>query len=172
MTLVRTTALVAACVAAIFACNKNDRGDRAAEATTTTGTTTTGSSTDTSGSYTGSSNTGPSNTGSGMGSGVSGAAPAAALLYQAATARIVGARCDREVTCKQIGPDKRFGTREICANEETQKTQDELKSSDCDIGVDSGKLQTCLAALSRQDCGDLVLSLQHVDACKAAALCR
>jgi len=91
--------------------------------------------------------------------------------YLTATAHIADARCDREVTCNQVGADKRFETREICASEEGKRTKDELKSADCPNGVDSKKLQTCLAALGKQDCSQLATSLQTVQDCRAAALC-
>jgi uncharacterized protein DUF6184 len=143
MTLIRTV-LIVACTAATIACNKNDStNDRASQTTTTKGTTT--------------SNAGSAQTGT--------------ARYELATARIVGARCDREVTCVQNGANKRFETRDICTRDEAKRTQDELKASECPNGIDNGKLQTCLSALGRQDCGALISSLQTLDVCKTSALC-
>lgn len=91
--------------------------------------------------------------------------------YEVAKARITGARCDREVSCEQIGKDKRFSTRELCARDEERRTTQELKASDCANGMDERKLQDCLSAISKQDCSALVGSLQSVDTCNTAALC-
>jgi hypothetical protein len=88
-----------------------------------------------------------------------------------ASARITGARCDREVRCDQVGANKRFETRDICARDEGNKTQAELRPADCPNGVDEKKLQSCLDAISKQDCAKLVTSLQSVDECKTATLC-
>lgn len=98
----------------------------------------------------------------------SGATP---VRYMAATARITGARCDREVACSQVGAKKRFETRDICTRNEGSRTQDELKAADCPNGVDEKKLHTCLETLAKQDCTKLVSALQSIDECKTATLC-
>ncbi|MDB5218687.1 MAG: hypothetical protein JWO86_6614 [Myxococcaceae bacterium] len=150
MTLIRT-ALIVALTAGALACNKSD-SDRASQTTTTRATATPSSTMNT-----------PD-----RGSNVQGGD---AAKYQLATARIAGARCDREVTCEQIGTNKRFSSRDVCARDEVKRTQDELKSTDCPNGIDNTKLASCLASISQQDCGSLVTSLQTVDQCKTAALC-
>ena len=143
-------ALVVALAAAAAACSKSNSSDRTGETTVTKATTT---STPTSAT---------SDRGGGM---------QADARYELATARIAGVRCDRQITCEQIGPDKRFTSRDNCARDEARRTKEELRSSDCPGGIDTAKLQACLAELSRQDCNSIIGSLQTVDACKTAALC-
>jgi hypothetical protein len=133
------TMVLAACAAAVFACQKDQAGK----------TTTTGASEQP----------------------VTGSVQAMPVRYMSATARITGARCDRQLTCNQVGPDKRFPTRDICTQDEGKKTTDELKSTDCPNGYDEMKLQSCIDAIAKQDCTKLIMSTQTIDACRSAELC-
>jgi hypothetical protein len=94
------------------------------------------------------------------------------VRYEMAMARIVGGHCDREVVCNQVGPNKRFASRDVCAREHGQRVQDEIKRTDCANDIDTNKLQACLTSVAQQDCSRLNASLQNVDACKSATLCR
>jgi hypothetical protein len=91
--------------------------------------------------------------------------------YVAATGNITGARCDRQITCNQVGASRRFESRKVCTDEEGTRTQSELGAGECPNGVDSAKLQSCLRKISTMDCSKLIASLQSIDECKAAALC-
>lgn len=93
------------------------------------------------------------------------------MRFMSATANIAGARCERQVTCNQVGAQKRFETRDVCAREENKRTQSELRASDCPNGVDQKKLQTCLDTIARQDCDELATSLEAVDECNTSAIC-
>ena len=144
-----------ACVATAFACHKNER---AGETTTSAG------SPD---------GNAAANRAASTGNAGSGENPSTTpMRYETATARITGARCDREITCNQVGSNKRFETRAVCTMDQGKKTQDELKSADCPNGIDTAKLETCLSWISQRDCSQLLSSNESLDACKKSVLCR
>jgi hypothetical protein len=95
----------------------------------------------------------------------------APVMYDNASARIADVRCEHELTCEQVGADKRFATREECTRDERRRTRDQLTSAECPNGVDGSKLQSCLASISQKECTDLVFSLQSVEACRGSTLC-
>ncbi|MDB4939449.1 MAG: hypothetical protein JWP87_6421 [Labilithrix sp.] len=97
--------------------------------------------------------------------------PSTPMIYETASARITDARCTHNIQCDQVGPNRRFATRDDCTSNEGQSTRDQLSASECPNGVDANRLQSCLAAISQKDCADLVVSLQTVDACRASAIC-
>jgi hypothetical protein len=146
----------AAVTAVTMACNKSGTADRSSE------TTTTGQAMQSAPSMPSAPPAAPSDLGG---------ATQGDARYQMATARIAGVRCQRQISCEQIGINKRFTSEDECARGEGRRTQDELKSTDCPAGIDTAKLQACLAELSKQDCSALVGSLQTIDACKSASLC-
>jgi hypothetical protein len=154
MRLLRVASIAVGCSLALLACRGNDRG----AVTTTTA---------------GHPGTSPSSMGGslGIGEGSTMMMGPALVPYHAATARITGARCDREFSCDQIGANKRFSTREICDRDQERRTQQDVKSSDCPNGVRENELATCLSRISSQDCSDLVTSVANVGACSPATLC-
>jgi hypothetical protein len=93
------------------------------------------------------------------------------VQFVTATARIAGARCDRSIVCDQVGMNKRFETRDACAQGETNRTRNDLRAAECANGVEEKRLRSCLDALSKQDCAKLMSSVDAMDECKTAALC-
>jgi hypothetical protein len=93
------------------------------------------------------------------------------IRHTTATARISGARCDREDSCDPFGEGKRHASRYDCDHAEYGRAQAELKASDCPNGVDDTQLKRCLEALRNQDCEFLTAQLESIDPCRPAALC-
>jgi len=196
MRLVRN-AVTIACAVTLFACKEDKPAQTSTSAANSDRSTASGSSTatqyggatdpssgmgpstgpstgSTTGSTTGSSTGSTTTTGGSMGGPsdtTGGGVQASPIRYEMAGVRITGARCDHVMTCKQIGPAKRFATHEICKQDQSKKTADDLKSTNCPNGFDSDKLSSCLAAIAQQDCSNLIVSLQNVDACKPSILC-
>jgi hypothetical protein len=163
MKLIRTGMLVA-CGVALFACGKNER---ASDTTTSSA----ASRDRSAGAYDTSAGMTTTTSGAMGDSSMQPAPQLAPILYEHASARIAGVRCEHEVTCDQVGPNKRYATRDDCSREEARRTRDQLTASECPNGVDGSKLQSCLQAITQKDCSDLVFSLQSVDACRSTNLC-
>ena len=93
------------------------------------------------------------------------------IRHTTATARISGARCDRQDVCDPFGEGKQHASRHDCDHAEFGRAQAELTASDCPLGVDDKQLARCLDVLETQDCGALHAELESIDECRRAALC-
>jgi hypothetical protein len=86
--------------------------------------------------------------------------------------QIATARCERETRCDQVGHGQRFESYDHCVGwirtEETQRLTDEA----CPRGVDSARLDQCVAAMKGERCGDAEDSKSRVAACDAKTLCK
>lgn len=95
-----------------------------------------------------------------------------AIRYVTATARISGARCDREDVCDPFGEGKRHPSRHDCDVGEYGRTKAELPEADCRNGIEDARVRACMDAIAQQDCLMLGDSLQTLDACTTSTLCR
>ncbi|AKU94292.1 hypothetical protein AKJ09_00956 [Labilithrix luteola] len=142
---VRTLVLVpAACVVALFACNR-DRTDTSRERT--------GTMSDKTGETT-----------------VTGAR-IVPVSNEMAVDKLVVARCEREAACNNIGADKHYATREVCTGEVRAKTGSELRASDCPGGVDSKQLDTCVDSIRKESCDNPIDSIARLMSCRSSDLC-
>jgi hypothetical protein len=84
-----------------------------------------------------------------------------------ATEQVTAARCDRELRCDTIGPEKEYPTRENCMRSLWSTAYAELDA--CYDGVDSNQLNKCLDEISGKSCGEF--RLQAYPSCQLADLC-
>ena len=152
MRLVQQNVLVVACVAALFACDRNKTRDGNAEQ----------SYTDKSGAPAAADRIGVTTvTGADLGS----------LGNDIAVDRIVGARCARETACNNVGSDKHFVNHEVCMRELHAKVGDDLRSAECPRGIDSGALDRCMEAIRTESCNNPIETIQRLAACRTGDLC-
>lgn len=85
--------------------------------------------------------------------------------------RIVGARCGRETTCSNVGPDKHFVSTDACMKEVQSKAQDDLRAAECPGGVDAKQLEECLGAIHRESCSNPLDTIGRITACQKNQLC-
>ncbi|HVJ88527.1 MAG TPA: DUF6184 family natural product biosynthesis lipoprotein [Labilithrix sp.] len=90
---------------------------------------------------------------------------------QTAIERIVAARCSREATCKNFGPDKKFGTEQDCKQKLHSEMKDELKVDECPRGIDNKELGECLEAINKEECQSPLDTLGRIAACRTSDLC-
>lgn len=92
---------------------------------------------------------------------------------EAATASeaIAEARCAREVSCNNVGIDKRYVSLEDCLTRVWTAGQGDLVESECPNGVDEAQLEECLAEIRLLECGVHLDSLELLPACSASQLC-
>jgi hypothetical protein len=89
----------------------------------------------------------------------------------AAVDRIVGARCAREMTCKNIGHDRKFADQAACTTKVKTDMKDDLNAKDCPYGVDQKELDECLDAIKKEDCNNPIDVIGRLAACRTSDLC-
>lgn len=83
--------------------------------------------------------------------------------------QLASGRCDHEQSCNNIGPDKKYGSREHCM---TVMRDDAAKSvNHCRTGIDQEDMRECLTDIAGQDCGNPFESLMSSKNCDADDLC-
>lgn len=96
---------------------------------------------------------------------------ASVMSNAAAIDRLVGARCDREVACANVGIDKHFVTREVCTAELREHASGELRPTECPGGIDGAALDACLASVRDESCTNPIDTISRLSACKTSNLC-
>jgi hypothetical protein len=91
--------------------------------------------------------------------------------HDGAIARIVAARCARELTCNNIGSDKKFASQDICAQKIRVDMKDDLNATDCPGGVDQKELDECLAQIKSEDCNNPIDKIERLGACRTSDMC-
>ena len=84
---------------------------------------------------------------------------------------IAEARCERELSCNNIGVDKRYVSLDDCLTRVWTAGQGDLVESDCPNGLDPAQLETCLTEIRVLECGVHLDSLELLPACAASQLC-
>ncbi|MBX3231986.1 MAG: hypothetical protein KIT84_12470 [Labilithrix sp.] len=90
---------------------------------------------------------------------------------ESAIDRIVAARCAREVTCSNLGPDRRYPTGDNCIREVRHKLVDEMKPSECPHGIDGKELDECLDAIRNESCTNALDTIARLTHCRTSQLC-
>jgi hypothetical protein len=90
---------------------------------------------------------------------------------QAAIDKIVAARCARESTCNNIGPDKKFPSAQTCSQKLKGDMQGDLAAKDCPYGVDQKELDECLDSIRQESCGNPIDSVARLAACRTSDMC-
>jgi hypothetical protein len=90
---------------------------------------------------------------------------------RSAVREIADARCDREQHCENIGPDKKYATRDLCEGEVRNDWSDDLNGFDCPNGIVDAELDKCLLAIREDDCGSVLDALDRFTSCTVADIC-
>ncbi|MBI2393570.1 MAG: hypothetical protein HYV09_28590 [Deltaproteobacteria bacterium] len=86
--------------------------------------------------------------------------------------KIVGARCDREMKCGNIGPDKKFSDQNSCMVTVGKDFGDDINADECPAGVDTKELDECLTEARNEDCKNPFDTIGRVAACRTSDICR
>jgi len=86
--------------------------------------------------------------------------------------KIVGARCDRELKCGNVGGDKKFADRNACIASVNKDFADDLNAEDCPAGVDAKELSECLTEARNEDCANPFDTIGRIAACRKSDICR
>jgi hypothetical protein len=90
---------------------------------------------------------------------------------ESAVDRIVAARCAREVTCMNLGPDKHFATSDKCVGEVKQRMNAELSDDQCPDGIDAKAVDECLDAIRNESCSNPLATVERLSTCRVGNLC-
>ena len=82
------------------------------------------------------------------------------------------ARCDREVRCGGVGPDKNYETRDQCVADLKNDGYEDLDAKACPKGLDERELDQCLSEIHAERCGAPLDTLERLVACRSASLCK
>lgn len=96
---------------------------------------------------------------------------AAWLSNDDAVDRIGAARCAREVSCSNVGPDKHFANGEQCLREVRSEMYAELNGSVCPNGIDNKELDACLDAIRSESCTNPIDMIGRTTRCRTGTLC-
>ena len=80
-------------------------------------------------------------------------------------------RCDREERCANIGANRKYSTREVCSAQISSDNMNTLTNAACPYGIDSTKLEACLASIREEGCNNPFETLDRYAACRQGALC-
>jgi len=88
-----------------------------------------------------------------------------------AVARIVAARCEREVRCNHVGTNGKYPSRDDCATRIQDEKRDTINEKDCPGGIDRKHLEDCLAEVRDEACRNPLTSISRLVSCRSSRLC-
>lgn len=88
-----------------------------------------------------------------------------------AVSSIAAARCDREMRCKNIGPNEKYLSKNECVTKLENEKRPDVNFSDCPRGVSDKDLSSCLQSIRDENCGNPLDAISRLNACRAGALC-
>jgi hypothetical protein len=88
-----------------------------------------------------------------------------------ASEAIAEARCAREVSCNNVGIDKRYVSLEDCLTRVWTSSHGDAVESECQNGLDEAQLDACLTDIRVLECSVQLESLELLPACAASLLC-
>jgi len=95
----------------------------------------------------------------------------AAATTRSARESIAESRCQREQTCNNVGPEKKYSSTNDCLTRIRNDWKDDLNARECPGGVNQTQLNQCLAKIRTEDCGNPFDTLSRVAECTAGQIC-
>ena len=89
-----------------------------------------------------------------------------------AVAQLTTERCNRELSCDNIGPERLWEDMASCRRDVRHATRDYLNAESCTGGVDPYGLASCVDAIRNSRCGDEGTGVPRLVECRAVKLCR
>jgi hypothetical protein len=88
-----------------------------------------------------------------------------------AVARIVAARCEREVRCNHVGANGKYPNLADCTKRIRDEKRDTINEKDCRGGIDEKELSECLAEVRDEACRNPLVSISRLGSCRSSSLC-
>jgi hypothetical protein len=90
---------------------------------------------------------------------------------QTAVDRIVAARCAREASCNNVGPNKHWESGASCTQKVSADMRDDLNARDCPAGIDEKELNECLESIRSENCNNPIDTISRLAACRTSDMC-
>ncbi len=94
------------------------------------------------------------------------------LSIDSAVSKIAEARCARELTCGNVGADKKFSDASSCMADVKKNFGKDLNAEDCPAGIDAKELSECVTEAKNEDCGNPFDAIGRAAACRKSDLCK
>ncbi|WP_394844154.1 DUF6184 family natural product biosynthesis lipoprotein [Pendulispora brunnea] len=94
------------------------------------------------------------------------------VTNEAAIENITAARCDRELSCNNIGAGKDYDSFAACTRELHHNARASFNAQECPHGIDDRNLTNCLSDIRNERCGNPLDTLERVTSCRKGKLCR
>lgn len=91
--------------------------------------------------------------------------------YQAAASRLADATCKHAEACNEIGGSRSYASKTACLEQNRGKSLNDLRASECPRGVDSTRLEACVAAIAAEACSGVGSGFDRSMACSSGQLC-
>jgi hypothetical protein len=88
-----------------------------------------------------------------------------------AVTKIAKARCNREITCNDVGKGKQFDSFETCVRQVNRDATETLHANACGHGVDDAQLSACLSDIQTQACVNPLERVDRIGSCATTSLC-
>jgi len=88
-----------------------------------------------------------------------------------ALSSIATARCDRELRCKNVGPNEKYLSTSECVAKLQNDKRSDVNAQDCPNGISDKSLTSCLSAIRDEDCGNPLDAISRLTACRSGSLC-
>jgi Family of unknown function (DUF6184) len=85
--------------------------------------------------------------------------------------RLARSRCDQADRCNDVGPGRKFISRDVCLQDSRAKMRQELNAYDCPRGIAESAIDTCVTSMEQKGCGFSVDNLFSQNRCDRGSLC-
>jgi hypothetical protein len=99
------------------------------------------------------------------------AARPSAPVHPRAIDALASARCEREARCDNIGPNRRYVSRDGCMTQLKGEEMNALTASSCPSGIDQPQLDRCVAEVRGERCENILDSIDRLANCNTNSLC-
>lgn len=93
------------------------------------------------------------------------------VSYNQAVDKITTERCNRELSCDNVGPNRYWEDMGACRRDVRRETRDYLEAQSCGGSVDAFGLATCVDSIRNARCSDENVGTPRLMECRAARLC-
>jgi len=90
---------------------------------------------------------------------------------QSAAWRVATAQCRHASACRDIGGNRNYASMDACMSKNRGEAQDNLRASNCPHGVDSARLDSCIASIDAESCSGIGSGLNRFMACRTSEIC-
>jgi Family of unknown function (DUF6184) len=94
-----------------------------------------------------------------------------ATVDTATVGALATARCNRELSCNNVGSGLKYASRDVCLDDLRGAIANDLNSYTCPGGFDRTGVEHCIAAIENEACDHPLDTIQRIEKCRTDALC-